>query len=1265
MSFGGHQHFAQQWAPDSGGTVPSTDNGHRTYHPHSQNFPPPLYPPPANYYPIPPHFTNGSGIVPPRPPLPFPNAMPAPYPHYGAPPVQTLGFPPFPPVQQPRPTSEVPSETTTPRRIVDVAAEPDAASIQEHGELPENRDSDEREEGELSTGEAEEVTNEARSGHASRQDHQIESRPRNGDLDPERPQNGQIQIDAHSAGSGIGSSDKIAPAIQAYQVAETPSNDLTPPREANNKDVVMTDVSVVETGQKTLEGKSRAQLRALAQGALLNLAPHNIRFHELVAEGIDPVILKSLYDDIGIKVTSDDKKQPNLQSDFAANQELATTEVWSTPVTTSDTGDTGKQTNVTPAEKNVPSGIVTNEPQAVANSKQLALTATQRPANLGSTPMSTPSSKPLERKELIARMLAAKAGKFLSSDSAPTTFVEQPKDTAKVMPVSPIQSSVTQADNTAEEQGQQGTQSSTPSESRVKEINKAQTELARQRIEQLKKQGLRRTQGHITTDSTNTLSTSNAPENGPSDTLTQQVTSQQTFQTAGLQHPLPVKPPEPETGPVPRIPGLFMTTQSESPGTEKSAVTNDNSMQQPVTAARLPRKRPRASDFTDDVQDASTKKPSLPTLFPSTDHRVVIDISEDESMYDSEGDTDGRKVPDKGTVHTARPTSILPLRDNRSSSGFSTNGYSQKSTPGGTSLPQTPMDQEHLEMEILNLRQQIAERERRRKEKLAAAQAQPASTSNGHDTDSLGAKPEPPPKTLPSVVVPGTEDQQISPVAGPNNAWKSVDSVGKSPATTAGATSGDLSTSVRSTRSLSSLEPQQIEELRLKLLRKQEIESGLPLLDAELHKYEAKLAQCREEEKKLLAEIAKGRSGRIKLVEELETLGVETEGLTMEELQETKDSLTDGATADNDNSDTVAAASAPAKSPTDGATELGKETPPSSGVQSEPAPVSTFQDANKDSGTPSTKSTESVEMVVDEPVSGSLEDDRASRSSSAMDESMGSDESSIEKSPEPAKAMDLDVEPTMPSQIAESAASSVSNSPEAVEVSQPHSSNHDKSVSREPSVGSDAYEPPEPEPSDESNNAYSPPFSPAPAGSVRSMDVVSQAGAVTEPSEQLLQHDRRDDKADAVEPVEDEPQTQLNRHFVPYESPLSFFRAYRYHPQYTETVKGGFRSLTYSHNINPHSPLCAYEVSGGVCNDRSCQYQHLRDMSLTDDKILVEMGSLREGKTQKEQDDYVAGLRQIITDMRRDKVKDFVTVATEIAAYRRRFLQDPSRVLAL
>lgn len=70
-------------------------------------------------------------------------------------------------------------------------------------------------------------------------------------------------------------------------------------------------------------------------------------------------------------------------------------------------------------------------------------------------------------------------------------------------------------------------------------------------------------------------------------------------------------------------------------------------------------------------------------------------------------------------------------------------------------------------------------------------------------------------------------------------------------------------------------------------------------------------------------------------------------------------------------------------------------------------------------------------------------------------------------------------------------------------------------------------------------------------------------------------------------------------------------------------------------------------------------------LTLTDDKILIQMGSVREGQTDEEKATYLAGLKEIINEMRRDKVKEFSTVASEIAAYRRRFLQDPSRVLPL
>jgi hypothetical protein len=34
----------------------------------------------------------------------------------------------------------------------------------------------------------------------------------------------------------------------------------------------------------------------------------------------------------------------------------------------------------------------------------------------------------------------------------------------------------------------------------------------------------------------------------------------------------------------------------------------------------------------------------------------------------------------------------------------------------------------------------------------------------------------------------------------------------------------------------------------------------------------------------------------------------------------------------------------------------------------------------------------------------------------------------------------------------------------------------------------------------------------------------------------------------------------------------------------------GYRSLTYSHDIDSMKYMCPYELAGGVCNDRSCEH---------------------------------------------------------------------------
>ena len=173
----------------------------------------------------------------------------------------------------------------------------------------------------------------------------------------------------------------------------------------------------------------------------------------------------------------------------------------------------------------------------------------------------------------------------------------------------------------------------------------------------------------------------------------------------------------------------------------------------------------------------------------------------------------------------------------------------------------------------------------------------------------------------------------------------------------------------------------------------------------------------------------------------------------------------------------------------------------------------------------------------------------------------------------------------------------------------------------------DDYEPPEPvlPLKDHANpgEAESEPFSPKLSTSFAlEMPVVSlPAAAPLEPlsdsqlnSEQVTASLSRNSPTADVVPVEashtiqciltDLQSTATSHpshvgHFTPYDSPLKMFKSFRYHPLYISQVAGGFKSLTYSHNINLEKPVCRWELAGGICNDDSCESQHFRDMTLT------------------------------------------------------------------
>ncbi len=131
-----------------------------------------------------------------------------------------------------------------------------------------------------------------------------------------------------------------------------------------------------------------------------------------------------------------------------------------------------------------------------------------------------------------------------------------------------------------------------------------------------------------------------------------------------------------------------------------------------------------------------------------------------------------------------------------------------------------------------------------------------------------------------------------------------------------------------------------------------------------------------------------------------------------------------------------------------------------------------------------------------------------------------------------------------------------------------------------------------------------------------------------------------------------------NVHYVPYKTPLSSFKSYRFHSEFNDTVKTGYRSLTYSNSIDPSRPLCSTELSGQTCTDATCEDQHFSQLGLPDEKILVQMSSASDIKDKATRDEFHAGLKVVIAGLRAHDVKDFEKVADALSKYRREFFAD-------
>ncbi|KAF2673926.1 hypothetical protein BT63DRAFT_410873 [Microthyrium microscopicum] len=127
--------------------------------------------------------------------------------------------------------------------------------------------------------------------------------------------------------------------------------------------------------------------------------------------------------------------------------------------------------------------------------------------------------------------------------------------------------------------------------------------------------------------------------------------------------------------------------------------------------------------------------------------------------------------------------------------------------------------------------------------------------------------------------------------------------------------------------------------------------------------------------------------------------------------------------------------------------------------------------------------------------------------------------------------------------------------------------------------------------------------------------------------------------------------------FTPYESPLKIFKGYRNHPEFLKNVKGGYKSQTYSNNIEPHMVVCPSELSWGFCSTPSCGWQHFKDMELS--------GTECPTNDPKDQEKWNIGIRAIVEDFQKSGNQDPNVIASKIADYRRVFVGDSTRILNL
>ncbi|KAI4225707.1 MAG: hypothetical protein L6R36_003711 [Xanthoria steineri] len=987
-------------------------------------------------------------------------------------------------------------------------------------------------------------------------------------------------------------------------------------------------------------------------------------------------------------------------------------------------------------------------------------------------PIPKAAVKPVDRKDYIARLQAAKAGKvaptMTASQPGParqkTPQASSPKVTSQLGVANSSMDVLSSGSVPAQITGSAGSSVTTVPfpNSAVEAKKREQTELARRKIEELRNRS-------------NVPKESQSASNEPS--LTVASTNQQSDpakHSVEMQpNPVSIKATNPDIAPATpqhsyfpfrngafSLPGLFMSTSSERDEAETPKIAStqdgfrdireaeptvartlvaDQSLSQSFPASQNlvpssqaeqspesttaslvtqtqaisnPRKRPTAADFIDSVPSKIQRSYSY-----KADSSVVFEVSDDEAddLENESSDVEMSGNPDMKTLQPRQVVASHPATpdDLKSRQQLGLNDLHGKAEKLTSKLnmaqpsPQTPnkKDVDSLrarEEEIERMNRKIIEMEQRRKMRQDVSRTQTPGTS-GRPTPFL--KPN---ESNLNVLVTPDDTKQLSELNGqatlpsrgfedgPNDQAAASGVITVEPQGGTPEQNGDLQTPVEyAATPVTNSDEQQLQR------RKTEIEGNLSSANAAVEDLRARLEILHQDELELQTQIQKQVDSKRAFQEELAKLlrkstsspplpsQGDEETVELQRGADSQQSVPNMSLEQAQEDDQVPAAEQ---------TNISNEARTENGVTEKPekGPVSESALPTEAPSNQSLVSGELAEDVMD--ISGSEEEGDVTEHlpGSSTRAGHGVAESDSEEPYEPPSSFggmeDVSnpvtdsskqqqpltnerlqqhdhLEATNDASLAmdDSAATDVHVAAEEQLHSVPRPGHAQTPLD---SSDSDDYEPPEPMASvdlasltsDTAAAVAEPSFSPADANDTLQANPVSP-DALPAVIDQV-DVEREASVQSASEQTRSLHGNDKHGYFVPYESPLQQFHAYRYHPDFVSSIGSGYRSLTYSHNIDARKPICPFEI-GGRCNDASCDNQHFSSMNLSDDMILVQMGAIPEGLSQEQQSAFVGGLRETIQEIRVRKVKDFKTVASEIAAYRARFLGDSSKILPL